>query len=131
MGKDIRKILYESGDIFLPKKIKNKLETHIYGSYKDTLYITYWSIIHFISGIIFGYLYLYLDYSEDDFLINMIIIHTIWEIWQFIIGMNKIKYVGKNNIVDSLLDTIFFMFGSLIPYYYYKKDDELNINKLD
>lgn len=131
MGKDIRKILYESSHFFVPKKIKNALDKHIYGSYEDTFYLNYWSVIHFLSGVLSGYIYIYLDYPKKKYFINMIIIHTLWEIWQFIIGSSSLKISGKNNIFDVLVDTILFMLGSLIPYYYYKKDDELNINKLD
>ena len=97
-------ILYKSGDLFFPSKIKNFLETFIYGSYDNTFYITYWSIMHYISGVICG---LFIR----DWKISLVL-HAIWELWQIFIGMSKPhKIVGKNNIVDIILDTIFFMAG--------------------
>jgi len=109
--------LYYSGDLFLPQKFKNLLETHIYGSYKDSIYITYWSLLHILNGILSGSLYLKLNLPIKYYFFNMFIIHTLWEIWQVFIGMSKpFLTSGKNNIFDIILDTLFFLFGAYIVY---------------
>ena len=55
----LQNIIYNSGDVFLPESVRTILLTEIIGSIKKTFYITWWSIIHFINGIIVGYLYLF------------------------------------------------------------------------
>jgi hypothetical protein len=111
----IKKIIYSSGDVFLPEQINNALRTDLLGSSKKTFYITGWSIIHLLNGIIFGYLYLYFKYDIKHYILNLFILHTLWEIWQFIIGMSKpYNLTGKNNILDIIVDTLLFMCGAYI-----------------
>jgi len=113
-----KSLLYKSGDIFLPTKIRDFLETHIIGSYKDSIYVTYWSIFHFMMGIISGWIYLMFGYSSKYYFKAMFFLHTIWELWQVFIGMSKPnKHKGKNNRYDILLDTIFFMIGTYLAFY--------------
>lgn len=109
------KIIYSSGDLFLGKKYKSLLERFVYGSYEDTIYITYWSVMHFISGVIVGYIYLRNNNKKNEYFKVMLIIHTLWELWQILIGMSyPYKIRGHNNIFDIILDTIFFMLGSFL-----------------
>jgi hypothetical protein len=36
-----------------------------------------------------------------------------WELWQMLIGMAKpYKLTGRSNLIDTIMDTIFFMFGA-------------------
>lgn len=113
--KQIKNILYNSGDVFLPDNIKQILSYDIIGSHKKTFYISGWSIVHFINGIIFGYLYLYLHYDKKYYIINMLILHTLWEFWQIIIGMARpYSLSGRSNLIDTIVDTILFMAGALI-----------------
>ena len=45
----------------------------------------------------------------------MFILHTFWELWQAIIGMSRpYKLTGRSNLVDTILDTIFFIFGAYV-----------------
>ena len=112
---NIREIIYSSGDVFLPESIKQILTIDIIGSSKNTFYVSGWSIIHFINGMLFGYLYLYYGYNPKKYFFNMLILHTCWELWQIVIGMSKpYSLVGSSNIVDTMLDTILFMAGSYI-----------------
>jgi hypothetical protein len=111
------KIIYNSGDVFLPETLKNILQKDIIGSSQKTFYISGWSIVHFINGIIFGYLYLYFKYDIRSYFLTMLIIHTLWELWQTIIGMAKpYKITGRSNIVDTIMDTILFMCGAYINF---------------
>lgn len=115
----MQRILYNSGDVFLPENIKQILGTDIIGSSKKTFYVSGWSIIHFLNGIIIGFFYLYFKYDIKFYTISLLFIHTLWEIWQIIIGMAKpYKLTGRSNLIDSILDTVFFMSGAYINFNY-------------
>ncbi len=121
--KYIQDIIYNSGDVFLPEKVKNILGTDLIGNSKNTFYVSGWSIVHLINGIIFGYLYLYFKGNNRLYFFKLLLMHTIWECWQMLIGMAKpYKLTGRSNIIDTIIDTIFFMLGAYIVhiYYYYK-----------
>jgi len=118
----IKKILYSSGNVFLPDKVKKFLEKDIIGSSKKTFYISWWSVIHIINGILFGWLYLYYSFPIHTFLLNMLIIHTLWELWQMLIGMAKpMNLTGKSNLIDTIIDTLLFMGGSYTSYIIYNQ----------
>ena len=106
--------LYDSGDLFLTENWKKFLETPIIGTHNDSFYITYWSILHFISGIIFVLIFKYFNIQYNIYLTGLII-HSLWELWQVIIGMSHPwKLKGHNNLVDIIVDTLFFMIGVYI-----------------
>jgi len=112
-------IIYNSGDVFLPEFIRNILGKIIYkypnSKTKYTFYIQGWTFIHFFNGIICGYLYLYFGYTKKYYFITMFIIHTLWELWQILIGMSKpLTIIGRNNSIDTLVDTSAFLFGSYL-----------------
>jgi hypothetical protein len=110
-------IIYNSGDAFLPEKLKNILGTDLIGTSTKTFYVSGWSIVHLINGIIIGYLYLHFKYDSRLYFLKLFIIHTMWELWQMLIGMAKpYKLTGRSNIIDTIMDTIFFMFGAYISY---------------
>lgn len=111
----IKEIIYSSGDVFLPEKARNILEKELIGKYENTFYIAGWSIVHFISGLIFGYIYLSMKGSNRSYIFNMFIFHSTWEIWQMLIGMSKpYKLTGRSNLVDTLVDTLIFLTGAYI-----------------
>jgi hypothetical protein len=112
---NIQNILYNSGDVFLPEKIKNILGTDLIGTSKKTFYVSGWSIVHLINGIIIGYIYLYFKWDSRLYTYKLLIIHTMWEFWQMLIGMAKpYKLTGRSNLIDTIMDTIFFMTGAYI-----------------
>ena len=111
----LQNIIYSSGDVFLPEQVKNILGTDLIGSSKKSFYVSGWSIVHLISGIIFGYIYLYLKWDIRLYTLKLFILHTIWEIWQMLIGMSKpYKLTGRSNLIDIIMDTVFFMSGAYI-----------------
>ena len=115
--KYIQDIIYNSGDVFLPEKVKNVLGTDLIGNSKKIFYVSGWSIVHFINGIIIGYLYLYFKGDRRLYFLKMFIMHTIWECWQMLIGMAKpYKLTGRSNLIDTIMDTILFMLGAYIVY---------------
>jgi hypothetical protein len=72
---------------------------------KDTD-INGWSFIHFISGIIYNIF--------DKNIYNAFIVHTIWELFQFIAGDNKIDL---ESFLDITFDTLFFISGFFVNIY--------------
>lgn len=116
----LQNIIYNSGDAFLPEKIKKLLGTDLIGTSNKTFYISGWSIVHFINGIIIGYIYLYFKGDTRLYVLKMLIIHTIWELWQSLIGMSKpYKLTGRSNLIDTIMDTILFMLGTYTIRKYY------------
>jgi hypothetical protein len=118
---NIQNIIYSSGDVFLPENIKTILATDIIGTTTKTFYVSGWSIVHLINGIIIGCLYLYFKGNIQFYNFKLFIIHTIWELWQMLIGMSKpYKLTGRSNLIDTIIDTILFMSGAFIARKYYK-----------
>ena len=113
----LQNIIYSSGDVFLPEKVKNILGTDLIGSSNKTFYVSGWSIVHLINGLIIGYIYLYFKWDIRLYALKLFIIHTIWELWQVLIGMSKpYKLTGRSNLIDIIMDTIFFMSGAYIVH---------------
>ena len=111
----LREIIYSSGDVFLPDSIKEFLQTDLIGSSRDTFYISIWSIVHFLSGIFIGFFYLFMKWSVPAYMLNMFVLHTIWECWQILIGMSKpYMLTGRGNLVDIVVDTLMFMLGAYL-----------------
>ena len=105
-------IIYNSVDFFLLKKVKKILDTDLIGTHKKTFYISGWSIVHMISGIIFGYMYLFFKFDRTSYVLNLFIIHTCWEFFQMIIGISiPYELTGDGNLIDTIIDTILFMLG--------------------
>jgi len=112
---NLQKIIYSSGDVFLPEKVKKILGTDLIGTSKKTFYVSGWSIVHLISGIIIGYIYLYFKGDSRLYALKLFTIHTIWEVWQMLIGMSSPhKLTGRSNLIDTIMDSIFFMLGAYI-----------------
>jgi hypothetical protein len=111
------KIIYSSGDVFLPEGLKNALAVDLVGSSKKTFYLQGWSFVHFLSGILFGHIYLYLypNVKTSTYYYKLFILHTIWELWQMLIGMSRpYNLTGSSNIVDTFVDTALFMLGAYV-----------------
>lgn len=112
---DLEKVLYNSGDVFFPASIKKMLDYYIYTTPNNSFYINGWTFLHFFSGMIIGCIYLYLGKKITFYYYYLFIIHTMWELWQMLIGMSKPwKLVGDSNLIDTFLDTFVFMIGTYI-----------------
>lgn len=106
---------YPSGDLFLPAKVRAFLETELVGRQRDTIYITYWSLIHAVSGLAFGFVMFKFFAVVANYYTIALLVHSFWEIWQVYIGMaHPLALKGKGNIVDILIDTALFMTGVAI-----------------
>jgi len=108
---DKNSLLYRSGDVFLSSGVRKFLETYHIGNSKSLLYVTNWSFVHFLSGIFLGWILI--SYFPDwNYYFSGLWIHTVWELWQILIGMTKIyTYRG---MIDVGVDTLFFMIGLLV-----------------
>jgi hypothetical protein len=107
-----KELAKNSGDLFLPERTKKFLYSYIIGSDNTLVYISYWSILHFISGIVCGVILLFS--SNKSYKIRTtyyfigLFIHTLWELWQKFIGMTKWDLRG---VIDTVMDTAMFMGG--------------------
>ena len=120
--KDMYNLIYNSGDVFLPEKIKTILLTDLIGSSMKTFYISGWSLVHLMNGIIAGYLYLYFKGDSRLYTFKLLVLHALWELWQMLIGMAKpYKLTGRSNLIDTLMDTLFFMMGAYGVRKFYKR----------
>lgn len=116
-----RDVLYNSGYLFLPNRLQKFLMYYWVGNPSSTFYITNWSLVHFFSGILFGYLvnkYLIIQNNKkpaNNYYFKMLMLHTTWEVWQiFIENSNPFVLSGHGNFVDIIMDTVLFMLGAYI-----------------
>lgn len=117
---DWHKMLYNSGDVFLPNSIKTLLDKNFYMTNNYSFYINGWTFMHYFSGILLGAIYLYFKKPIQSYYIYLLIIHTIWELWQVFIGMAKPwKLTGHSNLIDTFVDTIVFMLGAYMVFQIY------------
>lgn len=109
-------ILCQSGDLFLPYWFRRKLEYYIVGSDTSIFYVTFWSIIHCISGIFVAY------FNVSYW--NGFLIHTVWEMYQILVKNTPFNTLrGK---IDIITDTIFFMIGMILYKNGFEKLNSLN-----
>jgi hypothetical protein len=67
----VPKYIYDSGDGYYPTNIKKLLDIEFIGSSKNTFYVSNWSILHLIFGLIIGYFYLYFKYNSSFYIFIM------------------------------------------------------------
>jgi hypothetical protein len=105
---DWEKILFHSGDLFLPKSVKVFLEQYWIGDDTSLFYVTWWTLIHFISGVLTGYFLVFYKQATTYYWTGFLI-HSIWEAWQMI-GKNTPYWTTRGQI-DVGVDTAAFMLG--------------------
>ena len=114
---DWNKIIYKSGDFFIPQSIKKVLDILLYKNFNYSFYVEIWHIVHFFSGILIGLIYIHLGYSKDAYLWNLFIIHTVWEYWQVYIGMSKpLRLTYHHNLFDMIFDSFLFIVGGYFAF---------------
>jgi hypothetical protein len=104
-------LAYRSGDIFLGPKVRKFLEIYHIGGPTTLFYVSNWSFVHMLSGILTAWI-LFNYFSDYDFYLTGFSIHSIWELWQILIGMTNI--MTKRGAIDIVVDTVFFMAGMII-----------------
>lgn len=114
-------LLFRSGDLFFGPEARRFLETFLYGSYESDIYITYWSVLHFISGILTFYvLHTYVSNIKHPYSVGLIL-HTLWELWQvYICSSRPWNWKGHNGFTDLIMDTLLFMLGMYVSSFLMK-----------
>lgn len=95
---------YASGDLFLPKNLREFLETYIVGNDTSIFYISIWSFVHSLSGVLFSLV--------SNSLHSYIVVHTVWELWQIYIGMTPIHTL--RGVIDICTDTVMGVLGFVV-----------------
>ena len=114
----LKQVLLDSSRFFLPKDIDNFLNTYIVGSNDSLFYVSYWSIVHFTSGLVFGFMISKFlitkndSHPMNDYYLKAIILHTVWELWQIFIESTDIS--KPRGMIDTVVDTVFFMMGAFL-----------------
>lgn len=101
----------DSGDLFLPHPIRRFLYSYIIGSPSSIFYISYWSILHLLSGVVTGAILLYATAIYKirlPYYFTGLFVHTLWELWQKFIGMTQWDLRGA---IDTVVDTIMCLIG--------------------
>lgn len=108
----VRDFLFLSGDLFLPKQVRSFLEIYHVGSDRSLIYITNWSLIHFVTGSVaaWGGLSLWTAF----------LLHTLWEIWQLLVQNTPWTPRG---VIDVGMDTLLFL-GGFLAYLQVTRDEE-------
>jgi hypothetical protein len=101
---------YASGDLFLPKIVRNILETYIIGNDTSLFYISLWSFMHMLSGIFFSLF--------SNSLQGYIVTHTTWELWQIYIKMTPIHKL--RGAIDIFTDTFMGILGFILGTSYFR-----------
>jgi len=104
----LRDALYLSGDLFLPKPMREVLERYWIGNDRTIIYITNWSLMHVLSGILTGYILLTYAPSYSYYSTGFVI-HSAWELWQILV--KNTPYHTLRGVVDIGMDTLLFMVG--------------------
>jgi hypothetical protein len=99
-----RSWVFASGDAFLPKGVRNVLETYILGDDTSVFYISLWSFVHMATGVVYG---ITTPWSVSFY----VWLHTLWELWQIWIGMTHIHTL--RGAIDVGVDTLMGVFGVL------------------
>lgn len=73
------------------------------------IYINNWSIVHLINGFLLGYIF---DFYFKTTYLNMFVIHTLWEVFEYYATLNIPSFQEK--FINTFWDTICFMVGYFI-----------------
>ena len=104
----LRDALFLSGDLFLPTSVRTVLERYWIGNDRSLVYITNWSLMHILSGILTGWLLM--RYAPDwDYYWSGFVIHSLWEVWQILV--KNTPYWTLRGRIDVVMDTLLFMGG--------------------
>lgn len=87
-----------ASDGFLPTAVSSFLYTEYF--HVGPAAVNGWSAVHAVSGVLASFL--------TPQLVDAFMIHSAWELFQFVIGDNKFD---AETVVDVTLDTLFFMLG--------------------
>lgn len=111
MEKDRTTLLKRMSDAFFPRDFVNFLSGTVFLKIGDTGIINGWTFIHFISGMISGFVF-------NGNVLHGLIAHSLWETFQFFSSDNKLDF---ESVMDIAMDTLAFYLGFLLYNYLSKK----------
>jgi hypothetical protein len=110
-------LLFQSADLFLPTNIRQFLEYYYVGNDKSLFYLTNWSILHFVSGVLVTlFLLKRSSHPTNKIILISFLIHTLWEVWQIYVKKTPIHTLRGQ--IDVFVDTLLFMIGVLVTLYF-------------
>jgi hypothetical protein len=112
----LKDALFLSGDLFLPKRLRDALERYHFGNNTSLVYITNWSLLHAVSGILVGYM-LIKYYSTYNYYWTGFWIHTGWEVWQILV--KNTPYWTLRGKIDVVVDTLMYMGGMAVATWFF------------
>lgn len=111
----LKDALYLSGDLFLPKSVRTFLERYWIGNDKTLIYVTNWSLMHVLSGILVGAILLN-KFPEYSYYWTGFWVHSVWELWQVLV--KNTPYWTLRGFLDIWMDTLLFMIGMKLYQYW-------------
>jgi hypothetical protein len=116
MQEQIENTFWKTRDLFLPYELRKFLGHYYIGNDKSTFYITNWSIVHFISGMILAF-FLFFVYGKNvqRIFIMVFLLHTIWEAFQLYVHNTDNKTFRDK--LDIVVDTCMSMLGAIAVVY--------------
>ena len=109
-------VKYVVSGYLVPKQAYEELYKTVVKDPNHIFYIDGWTMLHLFFGIFSGYLYLYLKWNPQGFIITMLLICFVWELLEWLQGVMKLKMNGVDSLTDSIVDTLFFMLGATVAY---------------
>lgn len=103
--------IYRSGDLWLPSSVVAFLDSYLVGNETSLFYLNLWHVNHFLSGVFFGLLLHFGVYSSSRPFLTYFLFHTLWEIWQGLIGMTPRSLRG---VLDITVDTVVGLLGLVL-----------------
>jgi hypothetical protein len=119
----MQNFLWRVGDGFIPEPYRSRLykswfkrplwasrPSHANGTAGAVVDLNYWTVIHFLSGVVFFLLFRLL-FRRDASAWSWFGVHTAWEMYQVAIGMSDIFSDPATEFLDIGFDTLFAMLG--------------------
>ena len=105
------RFLTKTGDLLLPKPVLHFLEYYYIGNDTSLFYISNWTVVHFLSGILTAHLIIKYLPTYQLYLTGFYT-HTLWELYQ--VAVRNTRITTARGFVDMIVDTMFFMIGMVL-----------------
>lgn len=87
----------------MPTSVRRVLETYWIGNDQSLIYVTNWTLVHFLSGVLLVWAVPTVSGRTAFW------VHSAWEAWQILVG--NTPWRTTRGQLDVLVDTLFFMAG--------------------
>jgi hypothetical protein len=96
-------LLCRTGDLLLPLSVRRVLETYWIGDDRSLVYVTNWTFLHVLSGV------LVVLWNPSITYLLAFWIHTAWEAWQILV--RNTPWWTLRGQIDVVVDTLAYMLG--------------------